>query len=196
MRNLLLVTGDPPRVGDYPDATAVFEVDSIGLTNLAAQLNRGLDIGGQAIGQATAFHIGVAANPGAFDLDQEIRRFEYKVEAGAEFAMTQPVFDVAAMRQFLDRISGMRIPVLAGIMPLESLRHAEFMANEVPGVSVPEAVLDRMRRAEDAGRARDEGLAIARELVAELAGRVQGLQVTVASGAVDAALRVLEAIHV
>ena len=195
VRNLLLVTGDPPRVGDYPDATAVFEVDSIGLTNLAAQLNRGLDIGGQAIGQPTAFHIGVAANPGAFDLDQEIRRFEYKVEAGAEFAVTQPVFDVAAMRQFLDRISGMRIPVLAGIMPLESLRHAEFMANEVPGVSVPEAVLDRMRRAEDAGRARDEGLAIARELVAELAGRVQGVQVTVASGAVDAALRVLDAIH-
>jgi homocysteine S-methyltransferase len=196
VRNLLLVTGDPPRVGDYPDATAVFEVDSIGLTNLAAQLNRGLDIGGQAIGQATAFHIGVAANPGAFDLDQEIRRFEYKVEAGAEFAITQPVFDVAAMLRFLDRIAGIRIPVLAGIMPLESLRHAEFMANEVPGVSVPDAVLDRMKTAEAAGRARDEGLAIARELVAELAGRVQGLQVTVASGAVDAALRVLEAIHV
>ncbi len=97
VRNLLIVTGDPPRVGDYPDATAVYEVDSIGLTNLAAQLNRGLDIGGQPIGQATAFHIGVAANPGAFDLDQEVRRFEYKVEAGAEFAITQPVFDVAAM---------------------------------------------------------------------------------------------------
>ena len=196
VRNLLLVTGDPPRVGDYPDATAVYEVDSIGLTNLAAQLNRGLDIGGQAIGQATAFHIGVAANPGAFDLDQEIRRFEYKVEAGAEFAITQPVFDVTAMLRFLDRIARARIPVLAGITPLESLRHAEFMANEVPGVSVPDDVLDRMRRAEDAGRAREEGLTIARELVGELAGRVQGLQITVASGAVDAALRVLEAIHV
>jgi homocysteine S-methyltransferase len=195
VRNLLIITGDPPRVGDYPDATAVFEVDSIGLTNLAAQLNRGLDIGGQPIGQATAFHIGVAANPGAFDLDHEIRRFRYKVEAGAEFAVTQPVFDVAAMLTFLDRIEQVRIPVLAGITPLESLRHAEFMANEVPGVSVPEAVIERMRRAEDAGRARDEGLTIARELVGELAGRVQGLQITVASGAVDSALQVLEAIH-
>ncbi len=196
VRNLLLVTGDPPRVGDYPDATAVFEVDSIGLTNLAAQLNRGLDMGGQAIGQPTAFHIGVAANPGAFDLDQEIRRFEYKVEAGAEFAITQPVFDAAAMLRFLERIDRVRIPVIAGIMPLESVRHAEFMANEVPGVCVPDAVLDRMRRAEQAGEGRAEGLAIARELVGELAGRVQGLQITVASGAVEAALQVLEAIHV
>jgi homocysteine S-methyltransferase len=195
VRNLLIITGDPPRVGDYPDATAVYEVDSIGLTNLAAQLNRGLDIGGQPIGQATAFHIGVAANPGAFDLEQEIRRFEYKVEAGAEFAVTQPVFDLFSLRQFLDRIERVRIPVLAGVMPLESLRHAEFMANEVPGVSVPESVLDRMRRAEDDGRAAEEGLAIARELVAELAGRVQGLQITVASGAVARALQVLEAIH-
>ena len=195
VRNLLIITGDPPRVGDYPDATAVFEVDSIGLTNLAAQLNRGLDMGGQPIGQATGFHIGVAANPGAFDLDHEIRRFRYKVEAGAEFAVTQPVFDVAAMLTFLERIESVRIPVLAGIVPLESLRHAEFMGNEVPGVSVPEIVLERMRRAEDAGRAREEGLTIARELVSELAGRVQGLQVTVASGAVDSALQVLEAIH-
>jgi methionine synthase / methylenetetrahydrofolate reductase(NADPH) len=195
LRNLLIVTGDPPRVGDYPDATAVYEVDSIGLTNLAAQLNRGLDIGGQAIGQATAFHIGVAANPGAFDLDQEVRRFKYKVEAGAEFAVTQPVFDVASMLGFLARIERVRIPVLVGITPLESVRHAEFMANEVPGVSVPEAVLDRMRRAEAAGQAREEGLTIARELVGELAGHVQGVQITVASGAVDAALRVLEAIH-
>ncbi len=195
VRNLLIITGDPPRVGDYPDATAVYEVDSIGLTNLAAQLNRGLDIGGQPIGQATAFHIGVAANPGAFDLDQEIRRFEYKVEAGAEFAVTQPVFDIFAMRQFLDRIERVRIPVLAGVTPLESLRHAEFMANEVPGVSVPETVLDRMRHAENEGRAAEEGLVIARELVGELSGRVQGLQITVASGAVDRALQVLEAIH-
>ena len=196
VRNLLIVTGDPPRVGDYPDATAVFEVDSIGLTNLAAQLNRGLDIGGQAIGQATGFHIGVAANPGAFDLDQEIRRFRYKVEAGAEFAISQPVFDAPAMLAFLERIeSDIRIPMLAGITPLESLRHAEFMANEVPGVSVPELVLDRMRRAEEAGQAREEGLAIARELVGELAGKVQGLQITVASGAVESALQVLEAIH-
>ena len=196
VRNLLLVTGDPPRIGDYPDATAVYEVDSIGLTNLAAQLNRGQDIGGQPIGQATGFHIGVAANPGAFDLDQEIRRFEYKVEAGAEFAITQPVFDVGALGRFLDRIQSVRIPVLAAITPLESLRHAEFMANEVPGVTVPPAIIERMRQAENAGRARDEGLAIARELVAEVAGRVQGLQVTIASGALESALQVLHALEV
>jgi homocysteine S-methyltransferase len=195
VRNLLLVTGDPPRLGDYPDATAVFEVDSIGLTNLAAQLNRGLDIGGQPIGHPTSFHIGVAANPGAFDLDQEIRRFRFKVEAGAEFAVTQPVFDLAAMRRFLELIEPVRIPVLAGIMPLESMRHAEFMANEVPGVTVPNTVLERMRSAEEAGRAREEGLAIARELVTELAGQVQGLQITVASGAVASALAVVEAVN-
>jgi methionine synthase / methylenetetrahydrofolate reductase(NADPH) len=196
IRNLLVVTGDPPRVGDYPDATAVFEIDSIGLTNLVAQLNRGLDIGGQAIGQPTGFHIGVAVNPGAFDLDQEARRFAYKAEAGAEFAITQPVFDVAALRRFLDRTAAVRIPVLAAITPLESVRHAEFMANEVPGVSVPAEILERMRAAEEAGHARDEGLVIARELVAELAGRVQGLQITVPAGAFATAVQVLEAIEV
>jgi methionine synthase I (cobalamin-dependent)/5,10-methylenetetrahydrofolate reductase len=196
LRNLLLVTGDPPRVGDYPDATAVYEVDSIGLTNLAAQLNRGQDMGGQPIGPPTGFLIGVAANPGAFDLDHEIRRFEYKVKAGAEFAVTQPVFDVAALMHFLERIESVRIPLLAAITPLESLRHAEFMANEVPGVRVPAEILERMRTAEDAGRARDEGLAIARELVASIAGRVQGLQITVASGSLDMALPVLEALEV
>jgi len=195
IRNLLIVTGDPPRVGDYPDATAVFEVDSIGLTNLAAQLNRGQDIGGQPIGQATAFHIGVAANPGAFDPGHELRRFAYKVEAGAEFAITQPVFDVPALRTFLDQLTAPAIPILAAITPLESLRHAEFLANEVPGVTVPPEILDRMRIAEEQGRAREEGLSIARELVAEVAGRVQGLQITVASGALDTALDVLHGIH-
>jgi methionine synthase / methylenetetrahydrofolate reductase (NADH) len=197
--NLLVVTGDPPRVGDYPDATAVYEVDAIGLTNLVAQLNRGRDIGGQPLGQATGFHIGVAANPGAYDVEQEARRFAYKLEAGAEFAVTQPVFDVEALVRFLERVApttGPAIPVLAGITPLESLRHAEFMANEVPGVTVPEAILERMRKAEEAGHARDEGLAIARELVGELSGRVQGLQITVPAGAFETALRVLDAIEV
>jgi homocysteine S-methyltransferase len=132
VRNLLIVTGDPPRVGDYPDATAVYEVDAIGLTNAAAQLNRGLDIGRESIGQATGFHIGVAANPGAIDLDHEVRRFQYKVEAGAEFAITQPVFDVPELAAFLDRIGNTRIPIIAGLTPLESVRHAEFLANELP----------------------------------------------------------------
>jgi len=193
IRNLLIITGDPPRVGDYPDATAVYDVDSIGLTNVVARLNAGLDIGEQPIGQPTAFHIGVALNPGAIDLQAELRRFEYKVKAGAEFAITQPVFDAPAFADVLRQAGGTPIPILAGIMPLESLRHAEFMANEVPGVQVPDAVVDRMRRAESAGRAQAEGILIAREVAAEIRPLVQGLQISTAAGAVDAALEVMEA---
>jgi methionine synthase I (cobalamin-dependent)/5,10-methylenetetrahydrofolate reductase len=194
VRNVLLVTGDPPRVGDYQDATAVVDVDSIGLTNVVNSLNGGLDIGGQAIGQPTSFHIGVAVNPGALNLDEELRRFDYKVEAGAEFAITQPVFDAAEFRAFLARIRDRRVPVLAGIMPLESARHAEFMANEVPGVRIPDAVLDRMRRADAAGRAADEGLAIAREIAAEVRPLVQGVQISTAPKAVEMALAVIDAV--
>ena len=168
VRNLLLITGDPPRVGDYPDATAVFDVDSIGLTNVVAQLNRGYDIGEQSIGQPTAFHIGVAAEPGAPNIEEEVRRFQFKVQAGAEFAITQPVFSAAELADFLKRIDDTRIPILAGIMPLDSLRHAEFMANEVPGVRVPDHVVARMQRAEEAGNAAAEGLAIAREIASEI----------------------------
>jgi homocysteine S-methyltransferase len=192
VRNLLIVTGDPPKVGDYPDATAVFDVDSIGLTNVVARLNRGLDIGGQGIGQPTAFHIGVAANPGAFNLDEEIRRFEFKVKAGAEFAITQPVFDVDDLGTFLARIEDVRIPIIAGITPLANVRHAEFMANEVPGVRVPESVLTRMRRAETAGRAPAEGLAIAREIAAAVRPMVQGIQIS--ATAVGTALEVVDAV--
>jgi methionine synthase / methylenetetrahydrofolate reductase(NADPH) len=193
IRNVLLITGDPPYVGDYPDATAVFDVDSIGLTNVVSRLNQGLDIGGEPIGSPTAFHIGVALNPSALDLEHEHRRFRYKVEAGAEFAITQPVFDVAALVEFLQR-SDCRIPVLASIVPLESLRHAEFMANEVPGVSISEAVVERMRRAEAAGRAAAEGLDIASELAAAVRPHVQGIQISTAAGAIDSALGVMKAL--
>jgi homocysteine S-methyltransferase len=192
IRNLLIITGDPPRIGDYPDATAVYDVDSIGLTNVVARLNRGMDIGEQSIGQPTAFHIGVALNPGAFDVAAELRRFEYKVQAGAEFAVTQPVFDAAAFGDVLRQIGGTPIPILAGIMPLESLRHAEFMANEVPGVQVPAAVVERMRRAEHDGRAAAEGILIAREVAAEIRPLVQGLQISTGAGAIEAALQVME----
>jgi len=192
VRNVLLITGDPPAVGDYPDATAVFDVDSIGLTNVVSRLNRGLDIGGQVIGPPTAFHVGVAANPAALNLDEEIRRFEYKVEAGAEFAVTQPVFDPEELSVFLSRIARIRIPIIAGIMPLESLRHAEYMANEVPGVRVPETVLERLRRAEAEGRAAEEGLAIASEVAAAIRPHVQGIQISTASGAIDSALSVIQ----
>ncbi|HEX6976446.1 MAG TPA: bifunctional homocysteine S-methyltransferase/methylenetetrahydrofolate reductase [Vicinamibacterales bacterium] len=192
IRNVLIVTGDPPQVGDYPDATAVYDVDSIGLTNVVNRLNHGLDIGGQGIGHPTAFHIGVAANPGAMDLDEEIRRFQYKVEAGAEFAVTQPVFDAAELGRFLQRIETFRIPLIAAITPLESLRHAEFMANEEPGVRVPEEVVERMRRAEADGNAAAEGLAIAREIAAEIRPLVQGFQIATAAGTVESALAVIE----
>jgi methionine synthase I (cobalamin-dependent)/5,10-methylenetetrahydrofolate reductase len=193
IRNVLIVTGDPPRVGDYPDATAVFDVDSIGLTNVVSRLNRGVDIGGQPIGQPTSFHIGVAANPGALDVDEEVRRFRYKVEAGAEFAVTQPVFDLEEFEQFLLRIADVRIPVLAGITPLASVRHAEFMANEVPGVKVPDAILERMRRADASGRAAVEGLAIAREIAASIRPLVQGIQLSAMAGPIETALEVIAA---
>jgi methionine synthase / methylenetetrahydrofolate reductase(NADPH) len=195
VRNLLIITGDPPKAGDYPDATAVFDVDSIGLTNVVSRLNRGLDIGGQPIGTATAFHIGVALNPSAPNLDEEIRRFEYKVEAGAEFAVTQPIYDVEALERVLKRIEHVRIPIVAGLAAFESVRHAEFLANEVPGVHVPDALIDRMRRAEAAGRAAAEGLAVAREIASALRGVVQGLQLTTATSTASplpAVLGVLE----
>jgi homocysteine S-methyltransferase len=194
VRNVLLVTGEPPKVGDYADATSVLEVDSIGLTNAVSQLNSGLDIGGQALGQPTAFHIGVAVNPCAPNCDEEVRRFAYKVEAGAEFAITQPVFDSDEFRSFVSRITEHRVPLLAGIMPLESLRHAEFMANEVPGVRVPERILERMRKAEGDGRAADEGLAIAREVASEIRPLVQGIQISTAPRAVKMALAVIDAV--
>jgi homocysteine S-methyltransferase len=195
VRNLLIITGDPPTIGDYPDATAVGDVDSIGLTNVVTQLNRGFDIGGQAIGQPTAFHIGVAVNPAALSLEEELRRFTFKVEAGAEFAVTQPVFDVGEFKAFLTRVAAHPIPIIAGVLPLESARHAEFMANEVPGVRVPDAVLDRMRRADAASRAAEEGLAIAREIAAEIRPLVRGVQISTAPKAVDMALGVIEAVE-
>jgi homocysteine S-methyltransferase len=195
LRNLLLITGDPGRVGDYPDATAVFDVDSIGLTNVVSRLNHGCDVGGQPIGAPTAFHIGVSVNPGASNLDEELRRFDYKVEAGAEFVQTRPIFDVSGFERFLRRIEASRLPVLAGIFPFESARNAEFLANEVPGVRVPETLIERMRRADGPEAAAREGITIARELATELRGAVQGVQVSTASGNIDAALAVIDGLR-
>ncbi len=194
LRNLLIVTGDPPKMGPYPDATAVFDVDSIGLTNLVSHLNRGLDPGGNAIGQPTRFAIGVGVNPVAIDVEQEIRRFSWKVDAGAEFAITQPVFDAAQLEKFFERIGGKHIPVVAGIWPLVSVRNAEFLANEVPGVSVPETVIARMRRANEKSKehAVAEGIAIAREMFERIGPLVQGIQVSAPFGKVELALQVLE----
>jgi homocysteine S-methyltransferase len=195
VRNLMLVTGDPGRVGDYPDATAVFDVDSIGLTNVVSRLNRGCDVGGQSIGAPTSFHIGVSVNPAASNLEQELRRFEYKVEAGAEFVVTRPIFDLRGFEPFMKRIEAARLPIVAGIFPFESARNAEFLANEVPGVRVPDALLERMRTAEGRDAAVQEGTAIAREIAAELRGAVQGVQVSTQSGDIDAALAVLDGLR-
>jgi len=192
LRNLLIITGDPPKMGPYPDATAVFDIDSIGLTNLVRNLNCGLDPGANAIGEPTKFAIGVGVNPAAIDMAHEIRRFEWKVEAGAEFAITQPVFDAAQLEKFLAAIEHVRIPVIAGIWPLVSLRNAEFLANEVPGVSVPNDVIARMRRAGEQSKehATAEGIAIAREMLARVRGLVQGVQVSAPFGKVELALQV------
>jgi homocysteine S-methyltransferase len=194
VRNLLIVTGDARTVGDYPDATAVFDVDAIGLTNVVTRLNHGLDIGGQSIGGATAFHIGVQVNPGAEDLESEIRRFAYKVEAGAEFAVTKPVFDTETFERFVRRVESMRVPILLGLWPFESALNAEFMANEVPGVRVPQAVLDRMRRAGNPGAEAAEGVAIAREVGCALKGIVQGVHIAAPSGSTEAAVEVLDGV--
>lgn len=198
LRNLLLITGDPPKMGPYPDATAVFDIDSIGLVNLVSRLNRGLDPGGNALGAPTEFTIGVGVNPGAEDLEHELKRFYWKVEAGAEYAITQPVFDVAQLFRFLERIDreGIRIPVVAGIWPLVSARNAEFLANEVPGVIVPERVIERMRRASEKGKedAVDEGIAIAREMLRDALPQIQGVQVSAPFGKVPLALRVFDAV--
>jgi homocysteine S-methyltransferase len=192
IRNLLIVTGDTPQSGDYPVATSVFDVDSIGLTNVVARLNRGVDIGGQPIGCPTSYHIGVAVNPTALDLDRELRRLEYKVEAGAEFAVTQLVFDLDAFDTFMKRIAHLHVPVIAGIWPLESLRQAEFLANELPGVKVTSDVIRRMRAADTPEAALAEGIAIARETVQALDGRVQGVQISAPSGRLDAVLALME----
>jgi len=195
LRNLLLITGDPGRSGDYPDATTVFDVDSIGLTNVVSRLNRGCDVGGQSIGAPTGFHAGVMVNPAAPNLDHELKRFEYKVEAGAEFVVTRPIFDVAAFERFLKRIESARLPVVAAVVPFESARNAEFMANEVPGIRVPDTMLERMRRAGSADAAAREGIAIARGIAAGLRSVVQGVQISTASGDIDAALAVLDGLR-
>ena len=190
LHNILCLTGDPPKLGNYPDATAVFDVDSIGLVNMAQRLNRGLDIGANSIGASTNFTIGVSANPGAPDMEQELRRFAYKVEAGAEYAITQPVFDLRLLESFLKRIEGHRIPVIAGIWPLTSLRNAEFMKNDLR-LSMPEAIMLRMAQANSPEAARREGILIAREMVEAVRPLVQGVQIGAPFGRFEVAAEVI-----
>jgi len=193
IRNLICITGDPPRMGAYPNATAVFDVDAIGLANIVNNLNHGLDIGGNAIGSQTALLLGVGANPGALNLDEEIRRTRWKVEAGAEYIVTQPVFDLALLEEFLHQIREFRVPVIAGIWPLTSYRNAEFMVNELR-VPVPEPYMERMRAAASPETARAEGVAIAQEMVRRVRPLVEGVQLSAPFGRYEMAIEVAQAI--
>jgi 5,10-methylenetetrahydrofolate reductase len=193
VRNLICITGDPPRMGSYPDATAVFDVDSIGLTNIVNQLNQGMDIGGNPTGSQTALLIGVGANPGAPNMDEELRRFAWKVEAGAEYVVTQPVFDLDLLEAFLQKTAQYKIPFVAGIWPLTSYRNAEFMVNELR-VPVPDEYMDRMRRADNAEKARAEGILIAREMAQRVRSIVQGVQLSAPFGRYEMAIQVAEAL--
>ena len=191
IRNLICITGDPPRLGVYPDATAVFDVDSIGLAGIVNNLNHGLDLGGNPLGSKTSMLLGVGVNPGALNLEEELRRFEAKVKAGAEYAVTQPVFDVDLLVAFLARTRDFAIPIIAGIWPLTSFRNAEFLVHELR-IPIPESYLDRMRRAGSAEAAEAEGLAIAREIVERVRPLAAGIQVSTPMGryqtAIDVAL--------
>jgi homocysteine S-methyltransferase len=182
LRNILAITGDPPPYALAPSSSAIFDVDSIGLVNVLANLNRGLDVGGNPLGSQTSFLIGVGANPFAPDPDEQFRRFGYKVQAGANFALTQPVFDVPRLAAFLDRIRHFHIPVLASITPLTSFRNAEFMNNEVPGIVIPPALLERMREADTGDKARAEGVKIAQETLLEIRDLVQGAVISAPFG--------------
>lgn len=198
LRNLLLITGDPPRMGPYPEATAVFDIDSIGLTNLVSRLNRGLDPGGNSLGSTTRFTIGVGLNPGAPDIDHELNRFYWKVDAGAEYAFTQPIFDADQLLECIEELRRREIwiPVVAGIWPLVSLRNAEFLANEVPGVEIPDHIVERMRRVGGRGKehALAEGQLIAREILERVQGEIQGIQVSAPFGNVGLALPLLDCV--
>jgi homocysteine S-methyltransferase len=194
IRNLLVVTGEVRPVGDYPDATALVDVDSIGLVNAVSRLNRGLDVGGQTIGSATRFHIGVTVNPGAEDLEEEIRRFDWKVDAGAEYVVTRPVFDVTAFDRIGQRLDASRLPVVLSVRPFESVLDAEYLANEVPDTHVPVDALDRMRRASTADAAAIEGVAIAVDIARALRGRVHGVNVIPPPGRFDLGLALLDAL--
>jgi homocysteine S-methyltransferase len=192
LRNIVGITGAVNLQGEIPDATAVYEVDSIGLTNVMTRLNHGLDVGGQPIGEPTALHVGVMVNPGTDDIGRELRRFEYKVEAGAEFAITSPIFDIGVFERFLARVEAFRIPILVGLWPFDSLRHAEYMANEVPGITVPDSLLGRLRATFDEASAAAEGIRIAQELGARLRPMAQGVHISSPAGKTAAAVAVLE----
>ncbi|MFH1727625.1 MAG: bifunctional homocysteine S-methyltransferase/methylenetetrahydrofolate reductase [Pseudomonadota bacterium] len=174
LNNVLLVTGDPPRLGDYPDATSVFDLDSIGLTKVVSRMNLGLDIAGNPMNSNTAFYVGVGANPGAIDIEKELKRLERKIKHGADFIMTQPVYELSLFKEFLKRIEEYEKPLLIGILPLSSYRNAEFLHNEVPGMQVPEKIRDTLRKASNSKEAKKIGIEIAKETLYDSKGIVAG----------------------
>jgi homocysteine S-methyltransferase len=196
LRNMLVITGDPPKMGDYPQATGVFDMDSIALTGVIRNLNRGIDLGGSRFNPPTSLVIGVGANPVAADIKREIEKFQQKVMAGAEFAITQPVFDADTLFRFLDATKSSKIPIIAGIWPFTSLKNAEFMANEVPGVVVPPELLQRMSKAKTQQDGRVIGVEIAKELIDEIHDSVAGFAVSAPLGNVKMALAVLGKIEI
>jgi homocysteine S-methyltransferase len=192
INNILFITGDPPKLGDYPFASAVFDVDSIGIIKVADKLNHGLDIGGKSIGVPTPIFPGAGADPNAIDMERELRRTREKVEAGAEYLITQPVFAVEPLLRFMDKISDLNVPVIAGIWPLASYRNAEFLKNEVPGVTIPDEIMERMAKADNKDDQRKIGIEIAREAVEKLRSSIQGIQVSAPFGNVNSAIAVIK----
>jgi homocysteine S-methyltransferase len=192
IRNLIAITGDPPKLGNYPDATAVFDVDAIGLTNLIKRLNHGLDLAGNPIGDPTGFCIGVALNPGAINLDEELRRLDWKIEAGADYIVTQPVFDIKILERAMRRIEHVKLPLLCGIWPLVSYRNAEFMNNEVPGASVPPDIMERMRKTSNKEEGFAEGVKIAKETYEQVRREVAGVQLSAPMGRIEGIFMILE----
>jgi homocysteine S-methyltransferase len=193
IRNILAMTGDPPRAGDYINATAVFDVDAIGLVRIIRGMNEGIDATGNSIGEPTAFAIGVALDPNAADPGREADRLLQKVEAGAMWAQTQPVYDLEQLTRFLERLGGPPIPIVVGILPLHSARHAEFLHNEVPGITVPEGVRARLREAGDHGLR--VGIETAQAVLAEAHGRYAGAYLMPSFGRFEVVADVLEALR-
>ncbi len=194
LRNLVVITGDPPKTGDYPDATAVFDLDSVGLLSLISRMNRGVDPGGKKMEGQTNFVLATGAEPAALDYDREITRLSAKKDAGAHLVMTQPVYDGEVLQRFLKDIQGLNLPVLVGILPLASSRNAEFLHKEVPGMRVPDEIRDRMRKAGDGDAGRKEGVRIAQETLRAVKPYVQGVYVMPPLGRYAMALEVLEAL--
>jgi methionine synthase / methylenetetrahydrofolate reductase(NADPH) len=191
IRNVLSITGDPPKLGNYPDATAVFDVDSIGLTNLINRLNHGFDLAGNVIGEPTAFSVGVGVNPGAINIEDELRRLDWKIEAGAEYMITQPVFDLRILERFMKRIEHLHLPLICGLWPLVSYRNAEFMNNEVPGASVPAEIMERMRKTTTKEEGFAEGVKIASETYARVRNDIDGIQLSAPMGRVEGVFQIL-----